>query len=174
MDPARTYDYLIRSRQCYMDAVRRLSLDEYLRHFAFGLGSIGSTVTHIMITEWYYVERLQGHAVPPYEQWRFHYEDPPSFALIEQAWSEQEQSVRACIVAQSDWTRLVSYLSFPDSNGRQHTISASASDFLNQIVLHEVHHRAQLMSMLRLASRGNPSLQDIDYSTLMFSREAVA
>ena len=66
MDPARTYEYLLKSRERVFDAVRPLTPDEYLRPFAFGLKTVGTTLTHIMISEWYYIERLTGRDVPPY------------------------------------------------------------------------------------------------------------
>lgn len=178
MDPLKIYDYLLKTRQRVMDAVRALSPQQYEREFAFGLKTIGATLTHIMVSEWYYIERLEGRTVPPYEQWPIKYENPPSFDVIERTWREQARKVRATIADQRDWTRQITWLSFPDNtqgNKRFH-ITCSAGDLFTQLALHEIHHRSQLMAMLR--QLGSVILQDLDYNALMFERveikEAVA
>ncbi|MCI0364216.1 MAG: hypothetical protein L0219_10065 [Phycisphaerales bacterium] len=44
------------------------------------------------------------------------------------------------------------------------------SDVFTQMVLHEVHHRAQVMAMLR--ELGRP-LEDLDYGYFMYKRREV-
>lgn len=175
MDPLKIYDYLALTRQQYMDAVRSLTPQQYQQRFPFGLNTLGSTLTHIMVSEWYYIERLEGREVPHYEQWSIKYEHPPAFEVIERIWREQARNVRASIAAnQRDWSRTITWLSFPDDTrgNRQYHITCTAGDLLTQLAFHEIHHRAQIMVMLRLA--GAPPLQDIDYNALMFQRvEAV-
>ncbi len=172
MNAPRIYDYLIKSRERVFDAVRPLSPQQYYREFPFGLKTIGRTLTHIMISEWYYIERLAGRTIPPYDQWPIKDENPPAFDVIEKTWREQAKNVRAAIAAESsqgDWSRTITWLSFPDDprgNKRFH-ITATAGDFVTQLALHEVHHRAQIMAMLR--ELGRP-VQDIDYNDLMFER----
>lgn len=174
MDPLRIYDYLTKARERVFDAVRPLTPEQCHHQFAFGLnpgGTIGSTLTHIMISEWYYIERLEGRTVPSYDQWPIKYEPPhaPAFDVIEKTWREQAKKVRAAIAAERDWDRKITWLSFPDDtrgNKRFH-ITATAGDFFTQLALHEVHHRAQVMVMLR--ELGTP-LVDLDYNALMFER----
>ena len=52
MDPVRTYEYLARARERVFNALRPLTPQQYGHEFAFGLKTIGSTITHIMISEW--------------------------------------------------------------------------------------------------------------------------
>ncbi len=170
MDPLRIYDYLIMSRERIMDAVRPLTPEQYHRAFTFGLKSISSTLAHIMISEWYYIERLAGRPVPPYEQWPIQYERPPGFDVIERTWPDQAKNVRAAIAAVRDWRRNITYLGFPDDHGKRFHVTATAGDFLTQLALHEVHHRAQLMAMLRELGGAVKPVQDIDYNDLMFER----
>ena len=87
MNALRTHDYLLRSRDRLFDAVRPLTAEEYGRAFSFGLKTIGATVTHIMISEWYYFERLTGRTVPPYESWAIKYKDPPAFGVARAGWA---------------------------------------------------------------------------------------
>ena len=134
MDPLRIYDYLTRARQPVLDAVRSLTPAQYGRRFDFGVESIGATLTHIMISEWYYIERLEGRTVPPYEQWPIQYEAPPPFSIVDATWGEQAPRVRAAIAAERDWRRPISWLSFPDETGRRRTIATNAGAFPTTII----------------------------------------
>jgi uncharacterized damage-inducible protein DinB len=175
MDPLKIYDYLTTARQRVFDAVRPLPPEHYQRQFDFGLKTIGCTLAHLMISEWYYIERLEGRPVPPYAQWPIKYENPPAFEIIEKTWREQARNVRASIAAhgqRGEWSRKISWLSFPDDTrgNKRFQITATAGDFLAQLTLHEVHHRAQLMAMLRLLPAAGKPLEDLDYNALMFER----
>lgn len=79
-------------------------------------------------------------------------------------------SARA-LATERDWNRKITYLSFPDDHGRRFHITATAGDFFTQLALHEVHHRAQLMAMLRELGDAVPPLQDLDYNEMMFERQ---
>jgi len=168
--PLRIYDYLIATRQRVFDAVRDVPADQQQRSFGFGLpGGMLATLAHLMISEWYYIERLQGRRVPPYEQWPVQYQNPPALEVIERAWREQAQRVRATIAAEQRWDRTITWLGFPDDTrgNRRFHITCSAGDLFTQLALHEMHHRAQVMAMLR--ELGRP-LADLDYNALMFQR----
>lgn len=171
MNPLKTFDYLTKSRERVFDAIRRLTPEQYQRSFNFGLKTIGSTLTHIMISEWYYIERIEGRSVPPYEQWPMQYENPPAFEVVESTWREQAKRIRVAVANEQDWNRKITWLSFPDDssgggNKRFH-ITCTAGDIFTQLALHEVHHRAQIMAMLR--ELGRP-LEDLDYNAMMYDR----
>ena len=176
MDPLKIYEYLVMTRTRVFDAVRALSPQQYERQFEIGLKTIGSTLAHLMISEWYYIERLQGRAVPPYDHWPIKYENPPAFDVIETTWREQAKNTRASIAAESergDWNRKITWLSFADDarGGKRYHVTATAGDFITQLALHEVHHRAQIMAMLRtVPGVGSHPLEDLDYNALMFER----
>jgi len=175
MNPLKIYDYLLLTRDRMFDAVRTLTPAQYRCEFPIGLKTIASTLTHLMTSEWYYFERFEGRAVPPYAQWPIQYENPPAFEIVEQTWREQSKRIRALIAAERDWNRTITWLSFPDDsaagrNKRFH-ITCTAGDMFTQLALHEMHHRAQLMAMLR--SSGAAILEDLDYNALMFERREV-
>lgn len=46
-------------------------------------------------------------------------------------------------------------------------VTASAADIFSQMALHEVHHRAQAMNMLRQLGA---TMEDIDFNALMLRR----
>ncbi len=173
MDPQITYTYLVRARECVFDRVRPLSTSQYSRELPIGVKSIASTLAHIMISEWYYLQRLRGAAVPEYAAWPIKYESPPSFDVIERTWRAQAADVHAYIASEQDWARAIAWVSFPDDAGRRANLRTTAGGLLTQLVLHEVHHRAHLMSMIRLLGEGVPPLEDLDFNAMMFEREMI-
>ena len=166
-DSLKTYSYLVLARRKILDWSRPLSLQQHAQVFPIGLGTLARTLTHIMICEWYYVQRIEGREVPPYGEWPIQDEDPPAFDILEAAWNEQAARTLETVRAIHDWGRKIEYQ--VDDDGRPMVITASASDIFTQLVLHEVHHRGQVMSMLR---RLGVDVQDIDFNALMYERRA--
>jgi uncharacterized damage-inducible protein DinB len=167
MDPLKIYDYLVHARAKVFDWARPLSAEDYARQFPIGLGSLARTLTHIMICEFAYVLRIEEREVPPYEQFEFQDETPPPFATLEAAWAKQAGHTRAVLESVRDWNREFDYR--PMWNDRQ-IVTASAADIFTQMALHEVHHRAQAMNMLRQLG---VTLEDIDFNALMVKRREV-
>lgn len=169
VDPLRTYDYLTLARGRVFEKVRALDAEQYARQFPVGLGSLARTLTHIMICEWMYMQRIQELQVPPYERWPIQDEKPPAFTELEAAWTNVAAETRAALGRVRDWTSDLEY-SHQRDDGTKIIITASRGDIFTQLVLHEVHHRAQAMNMLR--QLGTP-LEDVDYNALMYKRRAV-
>jgi len=165
MEPLKIYDYLTLARQRIFAWVRPLSPEQYAREFPIGLGSLGRTLTHIMICEWAYVQRIQGHDLPPYETWPIQDEKPPPFLVLEAAWTDQARQTRAALAAVRDWTTPLEYR--VTRNDRTSMVTASPADLFTQLALHEVHHRAQAMNMLRHLGT---TTEDIDFNALMYKR----
>jgi uncharacterized damage-inducible protein DinB len=165
IDPLKTYDYLTLARQRILAWVRPLSPEQYTKQFPIGLGSLARTLTHIMTSEWYYMERMQGHAIAPDEQWPIRDEAPPPFATLEAAWIDLARRTRAALSEVRDWKADLVY--GIDGDKGPEIITASASDIFTQLVLHEVHHRAQAMNMLRHLGF---AAEDIDFNTMMYKR----
>ena len=165
MEPLKVYEYLALARGRVFQWVRPLTEEQYLRAFPIGLGSVGRTLTHIMICEWMYVRRIGGLEVPPYEQFPFQDESPPPFATLEAAWIEQAGRTKAVLSAVRDWSATLEYRVTRDD--RQEIVTASPADIFTQLALHEVHHRAQAMNMLRQLGI---TADDIDYNSLMYQR----
>jgi uncharacterized damage-inducible protein DinB len=169
MNPLKIYDYLVQARAKVLDAVRVLTEEQYRREFPVGLGSLSRTLTHIMICEYAYVERIRGCPLPPYAQWPIQDEHPPPLDELEAAWRAQARVTREALAAVRDWSREIEYLVTPEtaSADRPMIIRATYGDIATQIALHEVHHRAQVVNMLRHLG---VALPDIDYNALMFER----
>jgi uncharacterized damage-inducible protein DinB len=161
MEPLKIYDYLTRARQTLFNAVRPLSADLYVRNFEIGPGTFGRTLTHIMISEWYYIERMMQRDVPPYDQWPIQDEHPPPFDVLERTWNEQAAHTRAALASVRHWLDVFEYR-VTDDAGIVQIVTASPSDLFTQLVMHEVHHRAQVLNMLR--QLGMPVV-DVDFNS---------
>lgn len=166
MEPLKTYDYLTLARRRIFDWTRPLTAEQYARRFPIGRATLAHTLTHIMISEWYYVQRILQRDVPPYEQWPIQEEKPPPFAALEAAWTEQAGDTRAALSNVRDWSAALEYRVTTDA-GRCDIVTTSAADIFTQLALHEVHHRAQAMNMLR---QMGVAAEDIDFNTLMYQR----
>lgn len=172
MNPLLTYDYLLVTRHRVFDSVRPLADEQYRREFPFGLKTIATTITHIMLCEWLYIERIQGRTLPPYDQWPIQDETPPAFDVIESTWRAQEVRSRAAIATEQDWARTVRYVTFPDSKGQRFEITTTPGEIVTQLVLHEVHHRAQVMAMLRMTPGATP-VEDVDFNDVVYKKRPV-
>jgi len=164
-----TYDYLTLARGRVFDWIRPLGEDGWRREFPVGLGSLAVTMTHIMISEWYYIQRLLGRDVPPYEQWAIKYEQPPSLSEVESHWTEQAKATRAAIAGTQDWDSPIEYRVQID-DGSLVDVTCTKDGLLIQLAIHEAHHRSQAMHMLRLQG---VEAQDIDYNALLFEKRPV-
>jgi uncharacterized damage-inducible protein DinB len=65
-----------------------------------------------------------------------------------------------------DWAARFEYRVVQD-DGRAVIVTASAADLFTQLALHEAHHRAQVMNMLR---RLGVTLEDLDFNAMTFDR----
>lgn len=164
MQALKTYEYLTRSRARIFDRIRALSPADYSREFPIGLGTLGRTLTHVMICEWMYVERIAGRDVPPYAEWPIQDENPPQFAALEQEWTIQAAHTRSVLSDVKDWTDELEYRTVLDV-GPPQIVTATNDDLFTQLAFHEIHHRAQVMNILRHL---DITLEDIDYNALMY------
>jgi uncharacterized damage-inducible protein DinB len=170
MNPLRIYEYLETARAKVFDAVRPLSAEQYGRAFPIGLGSLARTLTHIMICEFAYVERIQGRDLKPYATWPIQDEKPPAFAVLESAWRDQANATREALAAVPDWSKEIEYRVSPESSSAKlpMIITATCGDLATQMVMHEIHHRAQALFMLR--QLGTKVVGGIDYNAMMYQR----
>jgi uncharacterized damage-inducible protein DinB len=159
VDPVHVYDTQVQARRRLLEPVRSLTQAQYIRPFPFGLATVRATLTEIVRTEHFLLLRLREQPIPPFDEnypisetWQ------PRFADLEALWEPQTAAVRAVLAETRDWDRRVTCrLHWPD---RIVTLTATKSAIATQLLLHEVHHRAQAMAMLRLL--GAPA-QDLDY-----------
>jgi uncharacterized damage-inducible protein DinB len=172
MDFPHVYDVLTQARQKLFGWIRPLSQDQYTQRFPFGLGTLRATVVEIANVEWLYGRRLQQPAVAiTRDQWPITEARQPTFRDLEAVWTEQAPRTRAILAGISDWDTMVEYRRvLPGPPEKVTLISASKGDLAMQMLMHEVHHRAQAMAMLRQLGM---AAQNLDYGAFAFKeREA--
>ncbi|MDR7554446.1 MAG: DinB family protein [Armatimonadota bacterium] len=166
MDPVRIYDYLTQARARLFDWVRPLGQEQYTREFPFGMKSLRATLVEMARGEWAYGHRLRGEPLPPPDQWPVREDRLPAFADLERFWTEMAPRTRALLAGITDWATEVTY-QFARPGQPVVWITATKADLVTQMLLHEVHHRAQAMAMLRQLG---VAAQNLDYSAFMFRR----
>lgn len=170
MNQLRTFEYLLISRAKVLDAARTLTAEQYAQKFDIGPGDLATTFTHMLISEWYYIERLLERRVPDYENWEIKDEKPLPFTELETRWGAQSEATRAAIRSERDWGRSITYR-VRDDEGRLVEATCTAMDMYTQLALHEAHHRAQALNMLRRL--GATIEGEIDFNALMYERSFV-
>lgn len=166
MDPVRVYDVLTEARQKLFAWIRPLDQERYTQEFPFGLRTLRLTMTEIAATEFYLAMRLREERLPPVAEWPISEEQQPTFASLEAAWGPLSARTRTTLASISDWDRRVTAeLVLPE---KTLVLTARKADIATQLLLHEVHHRAQAMAMLRQLGI---AAQDLDYIGFVQSRE---
>jgi len=165
MNFVRVYDAQSRAREKLFDWIRPLSQEQYVQPFPFGLRTLQATMIEIAGTELYHAMRIRGERFPePYdwERWSISQATCPAFADLEAAWRWQMPQTRATLAAITEPARVMeTRLVLPDGGVR--VLTAAQGDLAAQVLLHEVHHRAQAMAMLRQFGIAAQDLDFIDY-----------
>jgi len=137
-----------------------------MRKFPIGLGSIRTTLVHIAEREWGYAQRLAridyGRDDLPFTETRY-----PEFEGFATAWMRQAPATRQ-VLALLTTPRSIEYVSrlfVPSMRTR-----TTAGGIAGQLLFHEVHHRAQIMAMLRQAG---VAAENVDYSVLVWERTPI-
>lgn len=166
MDPRKTYEYLERARAKLLDWTRPLTPEQFTHTFPFGLHTLSRTLAHIALAEWGYWCVLKGYTYTPLvarEEWIIDDEALPPFAEVERVWRKQSARTRTTIAEITNWTKEFEYRS--GSPEQPIIVTASPEDVFTQLALHEVHHRAQAMAMLR---QFGIAAEDLDYNDMMY------
>ncbi|HEV2438637.1 MAG TPA: DinB family protein [bacterium] len=167
IDMPRVFDYLAGARKRLLGWVCDLHAERpavYAQAFPFGLGSIRATLLHVAAAEWAYVERLAGRDLPLSDA-PFTVERLPELNPFARAWDKQAAATGAALRALGDPARPVEFIS--RAGPAPMLARATAGEIVLHMALHEVHHRAQVMAMLRQCG---VRAENIDYSFLAFTR----
>lgn len=147
IDASRVYGVQRQARGRLFDWVRPLTLAQYTRPFPFGLATLRATLLEIARVEFYLTARLAETPLPPVVEWPFTEAQLPAFADLETAWRPRMDRTQAVLAETADWDRTVtSEIRWPD---RTVVLTATKADIAAQLLLHDVHHRAQAMAILR-------------------------
>ena len=140
------YDILLRARHTLLDWVRGLIAEQYRQEFPFGLGTVRATLVHLAGSEWLHGKAARGEDIT--ERRPFTVERYPDFLPLEGAWRGLEASTRAWLESERDWSRPMETLA-RRGDGTLIRVGFTPETLAFQLFYHEVHHRAQVMAMLR-------------------------
>ena len=169
MEYAHVYDVLTQARQRLFGWVRPLSQEQYTQRFPFGLGTIRATLIEIARVELLYAMRLRGEPLPPpplADNFPINEGRQPTFADLEKVWTAQAPETRATLAQTTDWS--TSRTRRFEQGDKIVETTATKDEIAVQMLMHEVHHRAQAMSMLRQLG---VTAQDLDYIAFVARRE---
>lgn len=161
MDFVRVYDVHTKARMKLFDWIRPLSQEQYTREFPFAHRTLRATMIELAMTELWLAMRLREDLMPRpfrWEQMPINETAHDTFPKLEAAWREQTPRTRATLAGITDWDSVVKTVMV--GARRVRTLTASKRDIATQLLLHEVHHRAQAMAMLRHLG---VAAQDLDY-----------
>lgn len=167
MDPLLLYEYLEKARERLFGWVLPLSLEQYTQGFPFGLGNIRATLLHMASAEFAYAHRIAGEPVPPPHERPFTEDRLPDPASLKEAWRAQAEHTKRVLSGVQDWSKPIEYKG-RTGEGKVVTVRTTAGGIASQLICHEVHHRAQVMAMLRQLGI---DAKNLDYSFLMFEFE---
>lgn len=164
--PVSFYEYLVKARTKLWDWVRPLTVEQYKKEFPFGKKSLQATLAHVASAEWSYNRRIRGEALglksmEDHPFWKFN--DTP-FAPLETAWRQLSEETGRTLRQITDWSKPVVYTTTGDPKVQ---IRTTTGGIAGQLLFHEIHHRAQVMAMLR--QFGIPA-ENLDYSVLNVER----
>jgi uncharacterized damage-inducible protein DinB len=160
------FDYLTTARQRVLDWVRPLTGEQYARQFPYGLKTIHATLVHVAGAEWNYGNRLRGRQVA-FSDNPFSVERIKTFPELETGWNGLSADTRALLGEITDWDAPLEYRWAPP-NVPAVRYRTTRHGVATQLFFHEVHHRSQVMSMLRQLG---VAAQNLDYSVLTFDRQ---
>ena len=168
VDFAYFFDYLVTARGRLLGWLQEQPPEVYTRKFSIGLGSIRETLLHTAAAEFGYVQRLSGKDYSPKDV-PFTAEQLPGLEPFLAAWDRQRPATRDALARLGDPNRTVEYVSRSWTPPMR--IRTIAGGVAGQLLFHEIHHRAQVMAMLRQAG---VKAENLDYSVLVVERTPVA
>ncbi|MGH2403843.1 MAG: DinB family protein, partial [bacterium] len=149
---------LTQARARLFDWIRPLSQEQYTQQFPFGLKTLRGTMVEIAVVEWMYARRLKGETVPEKKDWPISEERQPAFRDLEAVWKEQTPNIRATLAGITDWEKEIERR--VTDGGKTRVFIVTRGEAATQMLMHEVHHRAQAMAMLR---QMGVEAQNLDY-----------
>jgi uncharacterized damage-inducible protein DinB len=162
VDCVHLFDYLLVARRRLLEWIRAQPSSVYTQTFPIGLGSIRATLVHTAAAEFGYTQRIAGKNYAPKDN-PFGVERYPEFEAFAAAWDRQAPATRESLSRLGDPARPIAY------EGRYFNppvrVRTTAGGIAGQLLFHEVHHRAQVMAMLRQVG---VKAENLDYSVLIY------
>ena len=159
---SRLFDYTIWANHRMMRACATIPVDDYKRELGASFGSIRGTLTHMMWSEWIWLERWKGlsPAGPPDES------ELADVVALRDRWKVIEDHRRAWLEAlpADGAAEVVRY-----KNTKGEAFRAPLWQLVQHVANHSTYHRGQVTSLLRqLGGR------TVSTDLVVFDREQIA
>ena len=154
-------DFHYWARDRMLEAVDRLTPEQFTRAMGNSFPSVRDTVVHIYGAEWIWHLRWRGEtpkAMPVPDAF-------PDVAAVRRAWDEHEQKMRA-FVQDLDDPRLERVIEYKTMAGQQG--ASPLWQMLQHVVNHASYHRGQVTTLLRQLGAAPPKSTDM----ITFYRES--
>jgi uncharacterized damage-inducible protein DinB len=160
------FDYLCLARDKLFRWVGEQPADLYTRAFPVGLGSVRDTLMHTARSQWAYSRWLDGKEYHTEEN-PFTAEKLPDFESLSTSWSDANPYTRQ-VLQDFDRERQIEWT--PSLIKPPIRIRITGRILAGQLLFHEVHHRAQVMTMLRQVG---VQAENLDYAVLLYETTPV-
>jgi uncharacterized damage-inducible protein DinB len=136
------YEYNCWANACVLDAVAKLTAEQFTRDLSGSFASVRSTLVHIMGAEWVWLQRWKGTSPKKFY-------DPPEFpntAALRAHWTKIENEQMEFIKNLTDelLPMKISYINFKGENW-----TYALWQMLQHLVNHSTYHRGQVATMMR-------------------------
>jgi uncharacterized damage-inducible protein DinB len=148
------YNYWARDRM--IDAVAKLTPEQYLKPLGNSFSSVRDTVVHLYGAEWLWFMRFRGEApsaLPKADGF-------PDLASVRAAWSDTEAGWRS-LVANLDDNDVDTVIRYKMLSGLD--MASPISAMIQHVVNHATYHRGQVTTMLRQLGAEPPKSMDLIY-----------
>ena len=147
-------DFHYQARDGTLNAVARLTPEEFRRDLGSSFGSIRDTLAHVVSAEWVWCSRWEGYSPPRH----LPASDFETVDDVRTRWAEEEARVRRFMeeIAPDDVDRVIEYTFFGGEPMR-----AVFRHMLQHVVNHATYHRGQVTTMLRQLGAAPPRGQGL-------------
>jgi uncharacterized damage-inducible protein DinB len=142
-DFARLFDYTIWANHRALRAAALLGVEEFRRDLGSSHGGVRGTLTHMMSSEWIWLERWKG--VSPTSL--FDEAEFPDVIALRERWVAIEQH-RAAWLRELRKSEATSRIRYRNTQGQE--FEAPLWQLVQHVVNHSSYHRGQLTTLLRL------------------------
>lgn len=153
------YDYGYWANKNLFDVIARLTPEQFTQPVAGSYGSIRNTLVHAMSAEAGWLDRCGGPERGP----RLDPADFPTLESVIQNWSKVETHVREFLTNLKD-EDLARSAEFTDPRGNTHSLPVG--ELMQHAVIHDIHHRGQVVLLLRMLGQEPGNIDMLIYHTV--------
>jgi uncharacterized damage-inducible protein DinB len=156
-DIRQLFDFNRWANRLVLDAVARLSVEEFTRDLKNSFPSVRDTLAHLLFAEWVWLRRWKGES-PRAAPW-----EASAFADVESlraALAEVDGERTALLAGLAD-DALAEEITYTNTRGEVWRYPLGR--MMQHVVNHSTYHRGQVVTMLRQLGAAAPSTDFLDY-----------